>query len=93
MTTTQVTQQAPWNAYEARFWVQTVRRAEREGIHVMKSWGYVVRCRPVPPSRSQEIYAWAATKRAAVAAVAEYERAQRLGFWGCPCGSGKQAVE
>ena len=83
---------AKWNAYKAKFWIQTVRRAEIEGVHVYRSYGYVVRVSPAPPSRPDGIYAWCKTKVVAVKALADYQFCQRKGFWACPCGSDKQAV-
>lgn len=37
------------------------------------------------------VWSWCKTKAIALASVARLEEAKRLGYWGCPCGSDKQA--
>jgi hypothetical protein len=82
-----------YNYYKAKFWIQTVNRAKSEGIDVGRSWGYVIRCRPVPPAHTQEIFAWCSTKSVATRTLVGYEDSKRKGYWGCPCGSDNQARE
>jgi hypothetical protein len=81
-----------WNPYTARFFVTTVKRAIMEGQEsACHDYGYVVRCQPKEPSHTSEVYCWCKTKKVAIDTLAGYENSKVKGFWGCPCGSNKQA--
>lgn len=81
-----------WNAYAARFWITTARRANMEGQRVSRTHGYVIRCDPPAPAHTNQVYAWCKTLGIALKTLEGYEDSKRKGYWGCPCGSGKQAV-
>lgn len=83
-----------WNAYTARFWITTARRAHIEGQRHegARTWGYVIRCDPPAPAHYTQVYCWCKTKAIAKEVLAGYERSKREGYWGCPCGSNRQAV-
>jgi hypothetical protein len=80
-----------WDAYSARFFITTVRRAKIDGQKTSYNYGYVVRCIPQEPSHISQVYCWCKTKGIAEDQLARYEDSKVKGFWGCPCGSGKQA--
>lgn len=80
-----------WNAYTTRFFVTTVKRAIMQGQNTSWKYGYAVRCFPKDPSRSSDIYCWCKTKAIAIDQLQRYQDSKNKGFWGCPCGSGKQA--
>lgn len=83
--------QQTWNAYETRFFVTTVKRANIEGQKYPRQYGYVIRCFPKAPWQTSQVYAWCKTKAIALAALERCENSKKQGYWECPCGSGKQA--
>lgn len=80
-----------WDAYKAKFFVTTVRRAIIQGQRTSWKYGYVVRCNPKEPSHDTDIYCWCKTKGIAEEQLKGYINSKVKGYWGCPCGSGKQA--
>ena len=83
-----------YNYYNARFWVQTARRANIEGCQCSRDYGYVVRIHPPITGegrRSGKYVSWCKTKAIAQDEVNRQLDAQRKGYHACPCGSDKQA--
>lgn len=82
-----------WNAYTARFWITTAKRAAMEGQRQAgtRLYGYVVRCDPPADAHPTQVYCWCKTREIAEEVLAGYERSKREGTWGCPCGRSLQA--
>ena len=83
------------NYYRATFAVVTARRAKRMGIRASRSYGYYILVDP--PVRdearlpgTERVQCWCKTKPVAEAQANAYREYQRNGYWGCPCGSGRQ---
>lgn len=80
-----------YNWYKAKFYIQTVNKAKKEGVKT-RSYGYVIRVLPIPPDHTQGVYSWCANKKASQYALKSYLQSQKLGYWSCPsCDSNKQA--
>jgi hypothetical protein len=85
---------APYNYYKARFYVQTAKRAISEGVPLRAHYGYVVRIDPPVHDegrRLPSVQAWCRTKRIAEDNIERTKDALHKGYFGCLCGSKKQA--
>jgi hypothetical protein len=84
-----------YDYYKARFFIQTAKRAIKEGVVLSRNYGYVVRIDPPKPAGLQpdgtsKVESWCRTKTIAGKTMQACQDNQRLGFYGCPCGSGLQ---
>ncbi len=81
--------------YKATFRVVTARQAERLGVRISRPYGYYVLIAPPVKTEArlpgaERIQAWCHSKQSAERQAEDYRKSQRMGYWGCPCGSGRQ---
>ena len=94
-----------YNYYKATFSVVTARRAKLLGILVWRCcasttvvrrttpYGYYVLIDPPVTTEGRcagRVRCWCKTKQIADEQAESYRESQRRGYWGCPCGSGRQ---
>ena len=83
-----------FNYYTAKFSVVTARRAILMGIRVSRKYGYYViittEGQTIKPPR---VDCWCETRYVAEEQAERNRKYQRGGYYGCPCGSTKQARE
>ncbi len=82
-----------YNYYAATFFVVTARRATIMGVKVWRDYGYYVLIHPRVTNEGRidgRVRCWCKTKEIANEQAESYRNSQRMGYWGCPCGSGLQ---
>ena len=86
-----------YNYYKATFTFATANTVQKMGIPVTRENGYYVLVHPPVQSEGrrpglERIECWCRTKKVAEHELASRLRAQKRGYWLCPCGANKQAV-